>query len=154
MTSVADTALTSGKNLIFGGSCHKHHFCCDKHTFVATNTCLSWQNTFFVVTKVCKTFVVTKLFVVTNICFAATKNTCGSSCQWQNLACSHYPWNKLKQAVGWTAIAQLWHSMVSSREVLLIISNASIILKLRSAERFKRKPFISSFYSHLVCTLE
>ena len=35
---------------ITGGSCHKYHFCRDKH-FVATNTCLSWQNTSFVTTK-------------------------------------------------------------------------------------------------------
>ena len=27
---------------VTGGSCHKYHFCCDK-SFVATNTCLSWQ---------------------------------------------------------------------------------------------------------------
>ena len=32
---------------IIGGSCHKYHFCRGKHTFVATNTCLSRQNTFF-----------------------------------------------------------------------------------------------------------
>ena len=37
---------------IIGGSCHKHHFCCNR-CFVATNMCLSWQNTSFVVTKAC-----------------------------------------------------------------------------------------------------
>ena len=37
---------------IIGGSCHKYHFCLDER-FVATNTCLSRQNTSFVVTKVC-----------------------------------------------------------------------------------------------------
>ena len=29
---------------IIGGSCQKYHFCCNK-SFVATNMCLSWQNT-------------------------------------------------------------------------------------------------------------
>ena len=35
---------------IIGWSCHKYHLCRDK-TYVATNTCLSRQNTSFVVTK-------------------------------------------------------------------------------------------------------
>ena len=48
---------------ITGGSCHKYHFCHDKPMFVATNTCLSWQNTSFVVTEVC----LWQIFVATNI---------------------------------------------------------------------------------------
>ena len=156
--------------------------------FVATNMCLSWQNTFFVTTKVGKTFVTIKLcllrqkyfvmtnitlswqnysillswqktcFVATNTCFVATNrcvswqifccdknDTCGSSRQWQNLVCSHYPRNKLKQAAGWTAVAQLWHSMVSSRQVLLIIYNANRILKLNSTERLKENSLFQVF---------
>ena len=37
---------------VIGGNCHKYNFCCDKHLFVATNMCLSHQNTFFFVTNV------------------------------------------------------------------------------------------------------
>ena len=37
---------------IIGGSCHKYHFCRDKHVFVATNMCLIGQNTSFVATTV------------------------------------------------------------------------------------------------------
>ena len=65
---------------VIGGSCYKYHFCCDKR-FVATDTCLSRQNTSFVATKVCrdKSFIAKELsrqnifcrdrtFVTTNIC--------------------------------------------------------------------------------------
>ena len=31
----------------------RQKFCCNKHTFVTTNSCLSWQNMAFVMTKVC-----------------------------------------------------------------------------------------------------
>ena len=53
-------------------------FCCDKHLFFMTNTCLSWQNMSFVVTKVCLS---QHIFVATNIChnnsFVTTKIFCG-----------------------------------------------------------------------------
>ena len=55
---------------IVGWSCHKYRFCRDK-SFVATNTCLSRQNTSFVGTKVCmsrQNFRPDKhVFVATNI---------------------------------------------------------------------------------------
>ena len=38
------TKAGSPPQSIIGGSCHKYHFCRDK-SFVATNTCLSRQNT-------------------------------------------------------------------------------------------------------------
>ena len=70
---------------IIGGSCHKYHFCCDKHMFVVTkhifcrdknmlvmtnmpNMCLSQQNLSqqtFVVTNCCHDKI---MFVTTDIC--------------------------------------------------------------------------------------
>ena len=49
-----------------GGSCHMYNFCCNKHTFVRTNTCLSRQNMSFVATNIIlhsgqHVFVATKL---------------------------------------------------------------------------------------------
>ena len=39
---------------IIGGSCHKYHFCCDKHMFVTCLSCKAGgQNVSFVITKVC-----------------------------------------------------------------------------------------------------
>ena len=52
-------------------------FCCDKLTFVVTNTCLTWQNMFFVVTKLClwQNFCCDKhMFVATNICDKCATN--------------------------------------------------------------------------------
>ena len=64
------------RKCIIGGSCHKYHFCHDKHIFVMKNTCLSQQKTCFVVinmfvtTKVClsqQNFCHNKNFVTTSI---------------------------------------------------------------------------------------
>ena len=59
---------------ITGGSCHKYHFCQDK-SFVAKNTCLSWQQKkrlLIVMTKEClsrQNFCHDKyIYVTTNIC--------------------------------------------------------------------------------------
>ena len=49
---------------IVGGSCHMYHFCHGKYVFVMTDTCLSWQNTSFVTTKV---YLSRQNFAVTNI---------------------------------------------------------------------------------------
>ena len=70
-----------------GESCHKYNFCCyesfvgDKHVFVVTSACLSWQNMSFVVTKICllwQNFCCDKImfmFVATNICCHVNKTS-------------------------------------------------------------------------------
>ena len=49
MTKLSSQQIFVATNIILLGQ----KFCCNKHTFVVTNTCLSFQNTSFVVTKVC-----------------------------------------------------------------------------------------------------
>ena len=64
---------------IFGGCCHKYHFCRDK-SFVSTNTCLTRQNTSFVATKVClprqNVCRVKILFVATKDRYLSRQKTC------------------------------------------------------------------------------
>ena len=70
------------------------NFCSDKHVFAATNLCLLWQNTSFVVTKVylpqqnfCCNKIKTKLCLLRqNLCH--NKNdTCSNSHQWYVCMC-------------------------------------------------------------------
>ena len=67
---------------IIGGSCHKYHFCRDKHVFFATKHVFFCFFLFFVATKVCLpqqkcrdkiTFVPTKYFCRDKHVFVATK---------------------------------------------------------------------------------
>ena len=51
--TVCPTHCSEHYTTITGRSCHKYHFCHDKHMFVTTNMCSSQQNTSFVTTKVC-----------------------------------------------------------------------------------------------------
>ena len=71
----------------------RQKFCCDKHVFVATNTCLWQQNTSFAATKVCLLW---QIFVETRLCllqqkfccdkhmFVMTKVLLGPACFWRN----------------------------------------------------------------------
>ena len=93
------TALTLGMYLIFGGSCHKYDFCCDKHVFIMTKHffchdksrqnfchdkimfaatkifCHDKHN--FVMTKLQHTFVVTKdMFCCNKHVFCCDKQVC------------------------------------------------------------------------------
>ena len=63
---------------IIGGTCRKYNFVAtkvfhDEHISVATNTCLSWQNMFFVITKSMLMLVTTKYFCCNKQVFVATK---------------------------------------------------------------------------------
>ena len=73
---------------VIGGSCQKYNFCCNK-SFVATNMCLSWQNTHLsqqnmssVMTKVCLPAVTKLLSQQNDVCHE--KYFCHNMClSWQ-----------------------------------------------------------------------